>query len=340
MSDLHFGVAGAEGPKRYFSRMTRAELAHAYLFSGPAGVGKKTFARRLAQSLLCEAPHPHGVLGYDGTCTSCKLFSAGDATRHPDFLEHVGTLKIGEGDGGAGFYESDDLTARDLVRLLSMQSYEGGMRVLLLGDLDFATHHAANALLKFFEEPPSGVVLMITTATPARILPTIRSRVIELVFPPLAAGQVSEVLSGLGYASEDVARAVKITPGSVSGAIAAIGGDEQPLRALVADWFFEAVSGGTPQTPWATRDTLEDGLNTIKMLVRDWLVLGLGGVELCASDYEAELRRLGAIDIAASEAILARVAAAQRVAQSNVSPAMVSDLVRMAITGAATTRSA
>ncbi len=73
MSELHFDVVGAEAPKRYFAALTPQQLAHAYLFAGAAGVGKKTFARRLAQSLLCLAPK-EGVLGYDGTCSSCMLF--------------------------------------------------------------------------------------------------------------------------------------------------------------------------------------------------------------------------------------------------------------------------
>ena len=49
MSALHFDVAGAAGPKRYFEALTPERLAHAYLFAGPQGVGKKTFARRLAE---------------------------------------------------------------------------------------------------------------------------------------------------------------------------------------------------------------------------------------------------------------------------------------------------
>jgi DNA polymerase III delta prime subunit len=71
MSELHFDVLGAEGPKQYFARLTPATIAHAYLFSGSPGVGKKTFARRLAQSLLCEAPK-EGVVGYDGI----RIFSS------------------------------------------------------------------------------------------------------------------------------------------------------------------------------------------------------------------------------------------------------------------------
>ena len=152
MSELHFDVVGAEGPRRYFEGLTPQQLAHAYLFTGPAGVGKKTFARRLAQSLPCLAPKD-GLLGYDGTCSSCALFR-GESARHPDFIEHEGVLKIGDRDLPMRFYD-EGLSARDLVRQLSMQSYSGGMRVLLLGDVDFATPAAANALLKFFEEPPT-----------------------------------------------------------------------------------------------------------------------------------------------------------------------------------------
>ncbi|MBV8489232.1 MAG: hypothetical protein JO199_01790, partial [Candidatus Eremiobacteraeota bacterium] len=108
---LTFDVVGAHGPKRYFETLTRATIAHAYLFTGLPGVGKKTFARRLAQSLLCAAPKD-GAIGYDGTCSSCALFSAENA-RHPDFIEHDGVLKIGDRDSSAGFYENDELGARD-----------------------------------------------------------------------------------------------------------------------------------------------------------------------------------------------------------------------------------
>ena len=159
MTALAFDVVGAKGPLRYFESLTRGRLAHAYLFTGPQGVGKKTFARRLAQSLLCLAPKP-GVVGYDGTCAACVLFK-GESAHHPDFLEHEGTLKIGDPDAPAAFGEGERLAARDIVRQLSMQSYSGGMRVLLLGDVAFATAEAANAMLKFLEEPPNGVLILL-----------------------------------------------------------------------------------------------------------------------------------------------------------------------------------
>lgn len=332
MSALQFDVVGAQGPRTFFARLAKATIAHAYAFTGPAGVGKKTFARRLAQSLLCEAPH-ESVLGYDGTCASCRLFAAGPDTRHPDFLEHVGTLKIGDADAAVGFHEGEGLSARDIVRLLSLESYSGGMRVLLLGDVEFATHHAANALLKFLEEPPSDVVLILTTPSPGRLLSTIRSRLVEVRFAPLANAQVSEVLERMGYSGADAQLGASLGQGSVTRAISTLAGDEESLRAAVARWFFDVVRGGTPEGTWATRDTLDDGLETLKTLARDWVALGAanGEAPLIAVDYRGELQSLAPLSARDAVAVLAKIDDAQRLARTNVSPAMVAELVRMGL---------
>jgi DNA polymerase-3 subunit delta' len=327
--ELHFDVVGAAGPKRYFQALTRQRLAHAYLFSGPAGVGKKTFARRLAQSLLCLAPKK-GVLGYDGTCASCALFNAVNA-RHPDFIEHEGTLKIGDPDAPRGFHESEELSARDLVRLFSMQSYSGGMRVLLLGDVEFATREAANALLKFLEEPPQGVALFLTTKAPESLLPTIRSRAIELRFPLLAKAQVAEILRHMSYSDGDVARGASLAGGSVTRALSALSGEEESLRGQVVQWFFDAAAGEVSQEAWLNRETLDEGLETIKMLVRDWIVAAGNDGALLTLDYEERLRGLPPIGKSEAVALLGKLGEAQRLAQTNVMPALVGEYVRMAI---------
>jgi len=331
VSQLHFDAIGATGPKRYFDALTRAQLSHAYLFSGPTGIGKKTFARRLAQSLLCLAVKP-GVLGYDGTCSSCALFR-GEVARHPDFLEHEGTIKIGDPDARSGFRESEELTARDLVHQLSLQSYSGGMRVLLLGDIVFATHESANALLKFLEEPPRNVILILTTPAPGRLLPTIRSRVVEVRFPLLSTTQVCDILERMGHSAKDAELAASLSGGSVTRALATLDGEEESLRAQVVRWFFDSVTGGSPQGGWANRETLDEGLETIKTLVRDWIVAGGNdAAKLLSLDQAERLRKLKPIEPRAAVVLLARLDDAARLARTNVSAALVGELVRMALT--------
>lgn len=336
MTDLKFDVIGAEGPKHFFSRLTKATIAHGYLFTGTPGVGKKTFARRLAQSLLCEAPHSESVLGYDGTCASCKLIGK-EETRHPDLLESIGALKIGETDDALGFHEAEAITSRDLVRQLSLQSYSGGFRVFILGDVDFASPAAANALLKFFEEPPANVVLLVTSSTPARLLSTIRSRLIEIRFPTLSTAQVEAVLLERGFEAKEAKLGAALSQGSVTRALATLEEDEEQLRGQVAAWFFEVVGGTTPEETWATRETLDEGLEIVKTLLRDWVALSSAGKgsRLLALDYDKELKQLPAIDSNAALSAFSKITEAQRLARTNVSPALVADFVRMALTGIA-----
>jgi DNA polymerase-3 subunit delta' len=336
MSDLTFDVVGAEGPKLFFSRLTKEKIGHGYLFTGTPGIGKKTFARRLAQSLLCQAPHPDSVLGYDGTCTSCKLIGKED-TVHPDLLESIGALKIGETDEALGFHEGEATTSRDLVRQLSLQSYSGGFRVFILGDVDFASPAAANALLKFFEEPPASVVLLVTSSTPARLISTIRSRLIEIRFPSLSSAQVEQILRERGFDPKDAKLGAALSQGSVTRALAALEEDEEQLRGQVAQWFFHVVEGGTPEQTWATRETLDEGLEIVKTLLRDWLALTAAGKDapVLALDYGKDLKKLPSVDSQTAIWALAKITEAQRLARTNVSPALVADFVRMALTGSA-----
>ncbi len=327
MIDGTFDVVGAAGPRVLFEHLTLATLSHGYLFTGPAGVGKKTFARALAWSLLCVTPK-RTLLGWCGRCTGCTHVVAGT---HPDLYLAEGQLKIGDREGG-GFHESDEMTARDLVRQLSMHSYAGGKRIFILGDADF-TREAANALLKFFEEPPAGVVLIVTTSAAGRVLPTIRSRLVEVAFPLLSDGEVETVLERKGIAAADARRAAEIANGSATRALAYLDGSEGATRDAAVEWFFAAVSGDEADaTAWATRPTLDAGLETVKTLARDWIALSLhGSAPLLARDQRARLAALPSREPAAFARLLAALGDAERVARTNVSPPLVADLVRMAL---------
>jgi DNA polymerase-3 subunit delta' len=333
MSELHFDVAGAAGPTRFFSRLTKGTISHAYLFTGPSGVGKKTFARALARSLLCEAPHPDSILGYCGVCSSCRLIGR-EETRHPDLLESTGALKIGESDEAMGFHEAESTTSRDLVRQLSLQSYAGGLRLFILGDVEFASPAAANALLKFFEEPPPGVVMILTSSTPSRLIATIRSRLVEIRFSPLRAAEVREILLKKGFDAQRAEIGAALSQGSVTRAFAAVTDEEDKLRPSVASWFFDVARGSTPPDGWATRETLDEGLEILKTLVRDWIALSAAGTSapLLAADYADEMKRLPQIDVVRATGAMERIDEAQRLARTNVSPPLVAEIVRMAIT--------
>ncbi|MGH8164252.1 MAG: ATP-binding protein [Rhodanobacteraceae bacterium] len=332
MTGLHFDVVGAAGPRTFFSRITKTTIAHGYLFTGLQGVGKKTFALRLAQSLLCEA-QKDGVEGYDDTCASCNLFGKAE-TRHPDLFESAGALKIGDNDSALSFHESSEMTARDLVRQLALQSYAGGFRIFVLGDVDFATHHAANALLKFFEDPPPNVILLLTTSTPGRLLTTIRSRLIEIRFPSLRGAEVEEILKRKGFNAERARLGASLSQGSVTRALAALG-DEEQLRAQVARWLFDVVAGRTPPQSWATRETLDEGLETLKSFVRDWIARSAAGPDapMLATDFAAQLARLPKVESRDAGPLLGKLSDAARLARTNVSPALVAEFVRMALSG-------
>jgi DNA polymerase-3 subunit delta' len=325
--DGTFDVVGAAGPTRFFEHLTPATLSHGYVFAGPAGAGKKTFALRLAQSLLCVTPKA-SLLGYCGRCSGCTRVAAG---AHPDLYVAEGQVKIGERDG-SGFHAAEDATARDLVRQLSMHAYAGGWRVFVLGDVDF-TREAANALLKFFEEPPERVLLLLTTTTVARLLPTIRSRMLEVTFPPLTEREVVTILEREGVEPPAAARAAEIAGGSITRARAVLDG-EGTLREAAVAWFFATLEGGPADaTGWATRPALEDGLEVVKTLTRDWLALRAGGpdVPLLAPDQAERIGRLPARDPAAIARALGALGDAERIARTNVTPALVADLAKMAL---------
>jgi DNA polymerase III subunit delta' len=325
--DGTFDVVGAAAPRAFFEHLTLATLSHGYLFTGPQGAGKKTFARALGRSLLCVTPK-RTLLGWCGHCSGCTRLDAGT---HPDFYLAEGQLKIGDRDG-SGFHESEETTARDLVRQLSMHSYAGGKRVFVLGDADF-TREAANALLKFFEEPPADVVLIVTTNAVGRVMPTIRSRLVEVTFPPLSEDEIVQVLERRGVARDEAQRASSLANGSVSRALAYLDEGEGATRDAAVEWFFAAAEGAEADASgWATRPTLEAGLETVKTLARDWIALGLGeSVPLLARDQRARLEELPRREPAAFARMLAAIGDAERVARTNVSPALVADAVRMAL---------
>jgi DNA polymerase-3 subunit delta' len=333
-----FDVVGARAALPFFSSVAPERLSHGYLFSGPAGVGKKTFARRLAQSLLCEMPKT-SLLGYCNHCTGCTLFNA---RTHPDFVESDGVVKIGK-EGGSAIHD-EDLTARDLVRELSLYGYRSAHRVVLLGDVEFATHEAANALLKFFEEPPAGVIVILTTNALGTLLPTIRSRFVEIPFGVLTSDEVASVLEREGVPHKQARLAAEASLGSITRAREVLDADETGLRAAAFTWFAEAMAGREPDHSFLRLDdrSLSAGekralaaelLEVVRIAARDWAVLALSGKDapLLAPDQKKVLNAIPKREPSEIVDLLAAVQNVAKLSTSNVSAGLVIDYLRMQI---------
>ncbi|MGD1000499.1 MAG: DNA polymerase III subunit delta' [Candidatus Brocadiia bacterium] len=179
-------------------------LGHAYLFTGPDGVGKTLLAQEAAQALLCRGDGARPC----GACQDCRLF-AHDS--HPDFL-------LLEPEGDSRVIKIDKI--RDLIHTLSLMPVQGDRRVAIIREADALQEPAANALLKTLEEPPASALLILTSSRPRALLPTLRSRCQEIRFEPLSAEHLRAILDDRpGLDEEDVAAAVRLAGGSADRAL-------------------------------------------------------------------------------------------------------------------------
>src|SRR5215211_852913 len=173
-------------------------LHHAWLISGPRGIGKATLAWRFARFLLC-GQHEAGLFGGGPENLDVSSDAPGrsnfDARAHPDLFHVRRTLNPDTGRMRAEIAVDD---VRDLGNRMRMTS--GGWRVAIVDAADEMNRNSANAVLKILEEPPPKAVLLIVAHAPGRLLPTIRSRCRRLTLQPLADDIVISLLGD--YASE------------------------------------------------------------------------------------------------------------------------------------------
>jgi len=139
--------------------ISHQQLAHAFLFCGPRGVGKTTCARILAKTINCENLQPDGEAC--NTCNSCKTFNEGTS------------LNIHELDAASN-NSVDDIRA--LVEQVRFAPQAGKYKVYIVDEVHMLSANAFNAFLKTLEEPPSYAIFILATTEKHKILPTILSR--------------------------------------------------------------------------------------------------------------------------------------------------------------------
>lgn len=174
-------LVGQEHVKDVLEAAVRGDrTSHAYLFSGPRGVGKTTTARLLAMAVNCEAEQ--GAARPCGECESCRMVRS---VTHPDVIEL----------DAASNNSVDDV--RDLQSHMGLASMRGGKRVWILDEAHMLSKAAANALLKTLEEPPPGLIFILATTEPEKLPPTILSRCQHFRFRRLSDAEVVSKLARL-----------------------------------------------------------------------------------------------------------------------------------------------
>ncbi|MBF0429049.1 MAG: DNA polymerase III subunit delta' [Magnetococcales bacterium] len=184
---------------------------HAWLFHGPQGVGKRTTALALIQSLFCPQPVrlPNGGVSGCGDCSSCRKCLTGN---HPDLQ----WLELQEKKVRISVEQ-----VRELAHFIAFSPLESPWKAAIVDDAAQMNAAAANALLKTLEEPPPGSMLILITHHPGGLLPTIGSRCQKERFFPLSEEQILTILERLkvGKTLEERQEAARLAVGSVGHAV-------------------------------------------------------------------------------------------------------------------------
>lgn len=227
--------------RRFLDAWQGGRLHHAWLIRGPAGIGKATLAYRIARALIADDPAGGGLLGApaipatldapEGCPTRQRILAQSERRlfvlrRRPDDKGRLRTV-----------ITVDEVRA--LRRFLGLSAADGGWRVIIVDPADEMNRNAANALLKFLEEPPPQTVFLLVSHAPAGLLPTIRSRCRTLDLHPLDADALARALAAAGAEIPPGAETAlaELSGGSAGGALRLVAGDGLALYARIVAMF-------------------------------------------------------------------------------------------------------
>ena len=227
-------ILGQEKAVSYLKTLVQnGRVPGAFLFYGPAGVGKAKTALEFAKALNCLDPQARQTGEACGVCAHCKAISQ---HTHPDvvFADFLYQARREvKKDFSSGSYEEElekELakqqhinvdTIRDITAKAQQKAVGGGYKVLIIDEAQTMQGAAANALLKFIEEPPAKTVWILITSKRTAMLRTILSRCQPLAFAPLSQKNVEKILQNNQLATENLTLCATYSAGSVSGALKA-----------------------------------------------------------------------------------------------------------------------
>lgn len=161
--------------------------AHAYLFLGGAGAGKRLIANTFAKALQCE--------GEKRPCDSCKSCHAFNHGNHPDVI-YFQPLKNGK------TYTIEDVREQ-LLETVDLKPFQYEKKIYIIEKADTLNIQSQNALLKTLEEPPAHAVFLLLAERAEAFLPTILSRVVVMKIRPLSAETIADYLMQAGHLAEE-----------------------------------------------------------------------------------------------------------------------------------------
>lgn len=311
------GFAGILGHERAVALLRLAlradRLAHAYLFLGPEGVGKRRVATALAQAANCLRPLPDGDAC--GTCAACRKVTAGV---HPDLLlvtPEEGTVRIEQ--------------IRALREEVARRPYEGRRRFALVDPAEALTEQAQNALLKTLEEPAGATTVILLARQAGGLLPTVVSRCQSVAFGPVPEALIARHLAATGVAADRAVALAALARGSVGDALALAGGTVLENRDALLSRLFPALERGPAACVELAdeiareREGLGEALDLLLTWCRDLLVtavLGHPGLAVNRDRTDALAAAAARLPVEGLPAAVAAVAAAREAFEGYANP--------------------
>ncbi|HRE19820.1 MAG TPA: DNA polymerase III subunit delta' [Rhabdaerophilum sp.] len=216
-------LVGQEAAEREFLDLYNAgRLHHAFMLVGSEGIGKATFAYRVARFLMAEEGDGGGFFGDPAPTETLDIPAEHRATHliannaHPD----MAVLRRRYDTSSKKFKTEigvEDM--RDALHLLEKTPAFGGWRVVIVDAADDLNTNSANALLKTLEEPPSKTMFLLVCHQPQKMLPTIRSRCRKLVFSPLGESDLHLLAAAISPENRPDAEAIAAAEGSMRQAL-------------------------------------------------------------------------------------------------------------------------
>lgn len=256
--------------------LAAGKTAHAYIFDGIEGCGKKKTATALVEAIFCN-----GEEGC-GHCPACRKIAA---LQHPD-------LHMVEPDGA--FIKIDQI--RDLQKELAFRPFEARQKACIIEAAERMNPAAANAFLKTLEEPPGNALLILLTTNIGSVLPTILSRCQRLSFSSIPQETIEAYLTGKGIAAETARIAASLAGGSLKTALEIASEETLPKRKHLLERI-SALSADEITPLFGLAEELagdkEKSLELLDMLTifwRDVMLLVSGGTEVANKDLMPLLR--------------------------------------------------